>query len=356
MHCTEFQERLFEWLEGRLGAAEVERMQSHAAGCLRCRELEELATGDAGLPAVEPPDDMVASIMAQTTGGACDRALLLVSERLDAASADVTGSADVAGSVEADPLLEMHLESCAECASLAGALERLQRELPAMAEMEPDPGFVSDVMAATIGAAVPVRVAAPLQEATPAPHLVSRPAFDWREWVQGLPLAAPVSAFFERLTLRPRLAFEGAFVGTLAFVLVIGLPSAGVAELPSRLMAGVRQERLEVQSAVAENFGRAAEVGRAAWTTSASRLAASRLDEYVNISPSTAGTRSRFADMLGSWRQAGVEIASHLWEGEFSAAFARMWRLWTEPWRGDGNEEEGPESRADNQGGQRYQS
>ncbi len=353
MHCTEFQERLFEWLEGRLEAAEVERMQSHAAGCLRCRELEELATGDAGLPAVEPPDDMVASIMAQTTGGACDRALLLVSERLDAGPADAAGPSDAAGSadVTGDPLLEMHLESCAECASLAGALERLQRELPAMAAMEPDPGFVSDVMAATIGAAVPVRAAAPLQEATPAPHLVSRPAFDWREWVQGLPLAAPVSAFFERLTLRPRLAFEGAFVGTLAFVLVIGLPSAGVAELPSRLMAGVRQERLEVQSAVAENFGRAAEVGRAAWTTSASRLG-----EYVNISPSTAGTRSRFADMLGSWRQAGVEIASHLWEGEFSAAFARMLRLWTEPWRGDGNEEEGPGSRADNQDGQRYQS
>jgi len=349
MNCAEFQECLFEWLEGRLEAAEVERMQFHAAGCLRCRELEELAAGDAGLPAVEPPDDMVASIMAQTTGGACDRALLLVSERLDAGSADVTGS------IEADPLLEMHLESCAECARLAGALERLNRELPAMAEMEPDPGFVGDVMAATVGAAVPVRAVAPLQEATPVPHLVSRPAFDWREWVQSLPLAAPVHAFFERLSQRPRLAFEGAFVGTLAFLLVIGLPSAGVAELPTRLVAEVRQERLEIQIAVADNFGRAAEAGRAAWSTSTDRLGA-RLGEYVNFRLDTASTRSRLADMFGRWRQASIEIATHLWDGEFGAAFARMWRLWTEPWRSDGNEEGSPGVRAEDQDGQSYQS
>jgi hypothetical protein len=235
---------------------------------------------------------------------------------------------------------------------MAGALERLQRELPAMAEMEPDAGFVGDVLAATVGAA------------TPAPHLVTRPEFDWREWVQSLPLAARVSAFFESLAQRPRLAFEGAFVGCLAFVLVLGLPSAGVAELPSRLIAEVPQVRLEVQSAVAENFGRAAEAGRAAWSTSTGRLG-ERLGEYVNLRPDTASTRSRLADMFGSWRQAGVEIASHLWEGEFSAAFARMWRLWTAPWRSDGSEEGNPSvgndagvpgSAADYQTSQRHQS
>ena len=354
MNCAEFQERLFEWLEGQLEAVEVERMRSHAAGCLRCRELEELATGDAGLPVIEPPDDMIASIMAQTTGGACDRALLLVSERLDMAAASEVGTASGVGTAsraESDPLLEMHLESCPECARLAGALERLQRELPAMAEMQPDPGFVGDVMAATVGAAVPERALAPVQAATPTPGFVSRPAFDWREWVQSLPLAARVSVFLERLAQRPRLAFEGAFVGTLAFVLVLGLPTAGVAELPSRLMAEVRQERLEVQSAVAENFGRAAEAGRVAWATSTSRLG-----EYVDIRPGSASMRSRLADMFGRWRQAGVEIATHLWEGEFSVAFARMWRLWTQPWRSGGIEEGGPGSGAENQDGQRYQS
>jgi len=331
MNCAEFQERLFEWLEGRLDEAEVESMQSHAAGCIRCRELEELATGDAGLPAIEPPDDMVASILAQTTGGACNRALLLVSERLDLETASEVGSANAA---EPDPLLQMHLESCAECARLAGALERLQRELPAMAEMELDPGFVGDVMAATVGASVPAGAAPPEGAATPALHLVTRPAFDWRSWVQDLPLAARVSTFFETLAQRPRLAFEGAFVGSLAFILVLGLPAAGVAELPSRLMAEVRQERLEVQSTVAENLGRAADAGLSVWATSTARLG-----EIVSVRPDPAGTRSRLADMFGRWRQASVEIAAHLWDGEFSAAFARIWRLWTQPWRGDGNEE-----------------
>jgi len=352
MKCAEFQECLFEWLEGRLEAAEIERMRSHAAGCLRCQELEELATGDAGLPAVEPPSNMVASILAQTTGGACDRALLLVSERLDAEAA---GSAEAVGSAEVDPLLAMHLESCVDCAMLAGALERMQRELPAMAEMEPDSGFVADVLAATIGAAVPARADTPVQAVTPAPRIASRPSFDWREWVQSLPLAAPAHAFFERLAQRPRLAFEGAFVGTLAFVLVIGLPSAGVAELPSRLIAEVRQERLEVQSAVAENLGRATEAGRAVWSTSTDRLG-ERLGQYVSFRPDTAGTRSRLADILGRWRQASMEIATHLWEGDFSAAFARMWRLWAAPWRGDGNEEGSSVSGAEHQDSQRYQS
>jgi len=379
MNCAEFQERLFVWLEDRLEAAEVERLKAHAAGCLRCKELETLATGDARLPAIEPPDDMVASIMAQTTGGACDRALLLVSERLDlAAVRDVSTESRVGApsgvgapsAAEPDPLLEMHLESCAECARVAGALERLQRELPAMAEMQPDPGFVGDVLAATVGAAAaegaagPAGVVAAAGVAAPGLHLVSRPSFDWREWVQGLPLAARVSTFFERLGQRPRLAFEGAFVGSLALMLVIGMPSAGVAELPSRLMAEVRLARLEVPSGVTENFERVAEVGRAAWSASTDRLG-ERWGEYIDIRPDRAALRSQLADIFGSWRQASIEIATDLWEGEFSAAIARIWRLWTAPWRGDGTEEgspgvgngEGfPGSVAEYQNNQRHQS
>ena len=203
--------------------------------------------------------------------------------------------------------------------------------------------------------AAPERAAALAQAATPVTHLVSRPPIDWLGWVLRLPLVARVQAFFERLAQRPRLAFEGAFVGTLAFVLVIGVPTAGVADLPSLLVAEVRQERLEVQSAIAENFERATEAGRTVWSSSKDRLG-ERLGAYVDFRPDTAGTRSRLADMLGRWRQAGVEVATHLWEGDFSAAFARIWHLWTAPWRGDGSEEGGPGIGADYQDAQRYQS
>ena len=335
MNCAEFQERLFEWLEGRLEAAEIERMRAHVAGCLRCRELEELATGDAGLPAVEPPDDLVASILANTTGGACDRALLLVSERLDAEVEGSMAAADpaAASALEPDPLLEMHLDSCAECARLAAALERLQRELPAMAEMEPDAGFVADVLAATVGAARPSWALASARDL----RGVSRPAFDRRSWLASLPWVALVSDFWERLAQRPRLAFEGAFVSTLAFVLIIGLPSAGIAELPSRLMAEVRQEGLEVHSSVAENLGRAVEAGRAAYATSRDRLGT-----YVDMGSGVSSTGSRFAETFERWRQAGVEIAAHLWQGELGAAFARLWRLWTGPGRAAGIEQGSP--------------
>jgi hypothetical protein len=347
MTCTEFQECLFEWLEGRLDEVGVERMKAHAAECLRCQELEELATGEAGLPAIQPPDDMVASILAQTTGGACDRALSLVCERLDE------------GAVEGDPLLEMHLDSCAECGRVARAIERLQLDLPAMAEMDPDAGFLSSVMAATVGtvSTMPSRDAIAAHSGSTvagAPRRANTPALDWRDLVARLPLAARVSAFLERLLERPRLAFEGAFVGTLAFVLVIGVPSAGVAALPSRLMVEVRQERLEVQNAVAENWGRATDAGLAVLSSSTSRLG-ERLAEYVDFRPSTSEVGSRLEELMGGWRQAGIEIVTHLWEGDFGAAFARMWRLLAEPWRGEGNEEVSPGNTADHGGGERSQ-
>jgi hypothetical protein len=355
MNCTDFQELLFEWLEGRLDAAEIDRMQAHAASCLRCRELEELAIGDAGLPSVEPPDDMVASILAETSGGACDRALSLVCERLDDSA------------LAMDPLLEMHLSSCSECATVSAALERLHFELPAMAEMTPDANFVDSVLAVTVGAAVPAASDTPAgaAAATGIPSRAAavadawgsdRPPFDWSDWVQRLPLAARVSDFLERLSQRPRLAFEGAFVGTLAFVLVLGMPAAGVAELPSRLLAEVRQERVQVQNAVAENLSRATEAGREAWTASKGRLE-ERFGEYLDFGASTSEVESRIKGFLGRWQQAGIEIATHFWEGEFRAAFARMWRLWVDSWTRGGNEVRGPEGRADNPGGQqRYQS
>jgi hypothetical protein len=183
-----------------------------------------------------------------------------------------------------------------------------------------------------------------------------RPPFDWSDWVQRLPLAARVSEFLERLSQRPRLAFEGAFVGTLAFVLVLGMPAAGVADLPARLMAEVRQERIEVQNAVAENWSRATEAGLEVWTTSTSRLE-ERLSEYVDFGASTSGFGSSAKDLLGRWQQAGKEIATYIWEGEFRAAFARMWRLWVDSWTGGEDEVRGSEGRADNTGGEhRYQS
>jgi hypothetical protein len=250
------------------------------------------------------------------------------------------------GAIDTDPLLEMHLDSCVECGRIARTIERLHIDLPAMAEMEPDADFVSSVMAATVGDASAVRARAANAAHSGStvavePWRAKTLADDWRDLAARWPLIARVHAFVERLSQRPRLAFEGAFVGTLAFVLVIGMPSAGVAELPSRLMAGVRQERLEVQNAVAENWGRATEAGLAVLSSSTSRLG-DRLSEYVELGSDTAEVGSRLTEFLGSWRQASIEIATYFWDGEFGAAFARMWRLWADLWSGEAVTQEAP--------------
>ena len=296
MDCTRFEDLLFESLDADLLDTEDQSMQAHASSCARCREFAALMRAEAADGSSEIPVDLVAGVLERTSGGACERAQLLLADRAD-------------GALGADgSLLSMHLGGCADCAAVARALVHLQHELPTLAELDPGAGFVAAVMAATVG------------RAAPAPARI--------------PLRVRIEEMWERLSQRPRLAFEGAFVGSLAFILVLGLPAAGVAELPSRLMAEVRQERLEVQSTVAENLGRAADAGLSVWATSTARLG-----EIVSVRPDPAGTRSRLADMFGRWRQASVEIAAHLWDGEFSAAFARIWRLWTQPWRGDGNEE-----------------
>lgn len=59
MRCDDFKERVHDWLDGRLPAAEAARLRDHAAACPRCAAIERdyrlltEALGD--LPAPEPP-------------------------------------------------------------------------------------------------------------------------------------------------------------------------------------------------------------------------------------------------------------------------------------------------------------
>ncbi|MES1943814.1 putative transmembrane anti-sigma factor [Salinisphaera sp. PC39] len=59
MRCDDFRERVQDWLDGALPAAEAARLRDHAAACPRCAAIERdyrlLTEALGGLPAPEPP-------------------------------------------------------------------------------------------------------------------------------------------------------------------------------------------------------------------------------------------------------------------------------------------------------------
>lgn len=240
MDCATFEGLLFESLDACLGTSDEERMRAHAQACTRCRELTALISG--GVEGVPPevPVDLVAGVLDRTSGGSCGRAQLLLAEGADRALGEDGG------------LLTIHLGTCAECAAVARALVRLRHELPALAELHPGDAFVAEVLAVTVGLATTVDPAT-------APRV---------------PLLVRIEEIWERAVQRPRLALEGAYAGIVVLVLVFGLPSQSLAELPARAFGGIRQEGIKVERAVSSGLGELVDLGRSTWAHSSGRAAA----------------------------------------------------------------------------------
>ncbi len=271
MDCARFAEALFEQLEGNLDAAGSEPMRAHASSCRACRELQAAALR--GRTAAVEPIGLTASILAATSGSACIRAQHLSATRAGAALYEV------------DEALELHLENCPECRTLARALERLQRQLPLWAEVLPGGDFVDEVMAAT----------------TRAPQQRS---------------------LWDRFVRRPRLALEGAYAGTLALFLVVGFPGAPLAEVPARLLTGLGQQGADVRHAVTAGTLELAAAGRRTWTESGHWLAT-----YIDVCESPARAPTDLADIAQCWRRASEERIARSWRDHVEPAIESLHRL-----------------------------
>jgi anti-sigma factor RsiW len=180
MSCKIIQTRLQELLEGKLPAVERREVEAHLGDCAECASLITLLRLD--VPADRTPD-LTASVLSRTSGSACGRAEEILCERID-------------GTLEGldSELLTGHLDDCEGCTGLATALRRLGEELPAMAEIQPGPGFVEAVLAATL----------------PQPSRWSALAARWaRGWAD--------------LVARPRIAWEAGYLGSMALWLVFSV-------------------------------------------------------------------------------------------------------------------------------------
>ena len=187
-----------------LSPAEQRALELHLEGCSSCREL--ILPERFTLP-LQPPPDLLSSILRETSGSACGRAGELLAERLDDELDDLDNR-----------LVEDHADDCVRCDALRSAFSYLAVDLPAMRELEPEPGFANAVFALTSHSANPRR-----------PRSSER-----------------IRRLWNRLVQRPRFAWEAAYVGAMLFWLVLGLPLVDLPGTPPHVrdylpdLSGVR--------------------------------------------------------------------------------------------------------------------
>lgn len=168
MDCARFEELMFASLDAPMAAPDEEARRIHASGCARCGALERLMSTEAPVPEAAAPEGLLESILIATSP------------------------------------------------SWARTFERLDRELPELAQVQPDAAFVTDVLAVTTGAAAGKAAATP----------------------------RAMAAAWDALLRRPRLAFEGAYVGALTLILLVGTPAWSLSISPAEMLTEIRQERI----------------------------------------------------------------------------------------------------------------
>ncbi len=205
---------LDDWAARQVPDAAARRIEAHLARCERCRKLAAIVRGDEEATETLPGDSaLVTSVLQHTTGSPCERA-----EGLLPAFAD--------GDIGADDrsVLASHLTHCESCRQLLAALREANAVLPALAEMQPPPGFAEGVLRATRATRPTLAGAARWQRS---------PALAW--------------AWFARVLARPRASLEIAYVATVLLVIVFGNPVAafhGAEARANQLAASVPVARL----------------------------------------------------------------------------------------------------------------
>lgn len=268
MNCERFEDRLADYLDGRLSDIEERQAGEHLAQCNACAALlRTLRDTLAGLPAAAAPDvtpdaSLTGAIVERTSGSPCERAQGFLVDLVDGA----LGSGDTL-------LVQSHLEHCSRCAALHGALQWLGHELPAMAEIDPGPAFTRAVVAHTAGqaAVTPQRVPA------------------WRE---------AAAAWWMRMVARPRFAWEAAYVALLVLVGLFGTSVSPFRGVPSRALAIVQ---LDPRAAVRTVYDGIGAGGRHAWDASAGRLARGAGAQASAVADTHPGMHEAYGNLQLHW-------------------------------------------------------
>ncbi len=207
MNCRGFQDRFDAYLEDRLYAEVRREAQAHLDGCAGCRDLVRLARLD-----LDGSDDLdlTAAILEQTAGSSCaaahERLCAFVDGELEALDTSLVGG---------------HVDGCADCAGLQRTLISMAKALPQLAELDPGEAFTAGVLAAT----------APTSSAAAARQQVAAHA-------------SKLTEAFYRLLQRPRIAWEGAYLGAMVLTVLFVLPGSPLVSASTEAIDLVRTNPL----------------------------------------------------------------------------------------------------------------
>jgi anti-sigma factor RsiW len=224
MDCDGIMERLDDLLAGVLSAADRDAVERHLRDCPHCRELTALVSGDLGRLSDEAPGGLAEAILRRTSGSPCESARGRLCGYVDGESEPVDRE-----------LVRLHLDGCGDCAAMVGALARLAEDLPALARVEPDDRFVSELLGRTTGRLRRVE-----------------------RW------AARLAAGWGEMLRRPRFAWEAAYVATFVVALAFTTPGSPLAGVPrtalelaeTRPVAELREPVARLESRVSEENAR----------------------------------------------------------------------------------------------------
>lgn len=142
--------------------------------------------------------NLLRDVLARTSGSPCRQAEEQLSEFVDGQLFGLDHQ-----------LVHRHARGCEGCGPLVGALNQLREDLPPLAELSPGEGFMARVLAATSRSQDPLRLRG------------------WRHRLEGL----------VRLTRRPRLHLEAAYLGAIVIWLLVLAPFAPLQGLPQQVSA-----------------------------------------------------------------------------------------------------------------------
>jgi hypothetical protein len=227
-------------------------------------------------------EELTQSILRRTSGSPCRRAEALLCDHQDGTLEELDAR-----------LVRQHLVHCAGCRELAATVAGMQPTLAAMAEIEPADDFIEEVLAATL----------------PWPARFRRRfRLLGEEWV--------------RLLRRPRIAWEGAYVGTMLLLLVFGTPLSPFSNVPSRALDLARENPVR---SLAESRMAGAPEAISQWSAAVRNSAGNRVFRFVTRA------RDELADRLGRAAEASralpphaAELGEALWQTDAGGSAAAL--------------------------------
>ena len=203
VNCPTIQEKLTPYLDGELRPNEQAAIEEHLLHCDDCQQLVQFVQSEDPIPLMAPPADLLSHVLAHTSGGpACEEAQRLV-----------FAAWELPLSVVENDLLRQHTQACHGCSSVVGVAQRLLADLSCLTSLEPGEAFTRSV----------------LRETT---EKISR----WSEW------KATARASWQNLSQRPRIAYEGAFLGMIMFLVFYAGSDVSLSQLAQQT-ASLAQSR-----------------------------------------------------------------------------------------------------------------